>query len=75
MITTEDYLKAKKIVEEYEDQEYVDGMNNAMFCVPCQALTQYDCFCDEEEYCSCGEPHPYHTDECLFKFKDEDDET
>jgi hypothetical protein len=74
MITTEEYLKAKKIVEEYEDPEYQLASIQSLYCTSCQALEAHDCFCEEEEYCSCGEPHPYHTNECLFKFKDEDDE-
>lgn len=49
MITTEEYLKAKKIVEQYEDQEYTYGMNNAMYCVECQALNPQECFCEDEE--------------------------
>ena len=55
-ISHEDYLKAKKIVEEYENQEFMQGCQDAMFCEACQAFSEFDCVCDELEPCSvCGE--------------------
>lgn len=73
MITKEEYLKAKAIVEEYEDQEYTDGMNNAMYCTECQALEAHDCFCEEEPmFCElCNEDVPYHADVCPYKQEEE----
>jgi len=76
MITTDEYLKAKKIVEEYEEQQYQDGMNNAMYCVSCQALNHQECFCDEEEdedaCLFCNGSTKYHSLDCITR---EDDET
>ena len=50
MITKEEYLKAKAIVDEYEQNEFVQGTLESMYCVPCQALEPHQCFCDEERY-------------------------
>lgn len=68
MVTEEEYLKAKKIVEEYEDQEFQQGQLEAMYCTACQAIEAHDCFCsDELEYCpSCGQEEPYHDDNCVY---------
>lgn len=68
MITEEEYLKAKAIVDEYENQQYTDGMNNAMYCTECQALEAHDCFCEDEPiYCECcGGEEPTHLQTCLF---------
>jgi len=63
MITQEEYLKAKKIVEEYEEQEYADGMNNAMYCVECQALIEQECICNHERSFDDDMDEEYETDD------------
>ena len=69
MITEEEYLKAKAIVEEYEDQEYQHASIQALYCTSCQALEAHDCFCEEEPmFCElCNEDIPYHADDCAYK--------
>ena len=66
MITEKQYTEAKKIVEEYEHQEYVNASIECIFCVECQALDAHDCFCsDEPIYCSfCMQEEPSHDEEC-----------
>lgn len=49
MVSEEEYLKAKKIVEEYEEAEFQHAQTQALYCVSCQALEAHDCFCDEED--------------------------
>lgn len=68
MITKSDYLKAKKIVEEYEDQEYQHALVNGMYCTICHAFDEHECICnDEDEYCQiCGLGEPHHKENCPY---------
>ncbi len=71
MVTEEEYKKAKMIVEEYENQEYLDASMAAMYCVECQALEEHDCFCSDEEivFCPiCGQEEPYHSEDCKISY-------
>lgn len=59
MITEEEYLKAKLVVDEYEAMEIQQATIEAMYCVECQAFEEHDCFCEEDgklyqtcDYCS-----------------------
>lgn len=68
MITKEEYLKAKKIVEEYIE-EFRDGTNSSMYCVECQALNEQECFCEDiqSEECSiCLSSHGNHAVDCPY---------
>jgi len=71
MITEEQYKEAKKIVDEYEHQEFLDAQTQEMYCVSCQALEEHDCFCSDEEiiYCPfCGQEEPYHDENCKIAY-------
>lgn len=69
MVSEEEYLKAKKIVEEYEDEEFQAAQLEAMYCGKCQALEEHDCFCnpypDTCEYCHYEVP--FHYVDCIYK--------
>jgi len=66
MITKQEYLKAKAIVDEYEEQERKQTEIEAMYCVPCQAFIEQECFCKDEDICSyCGEIDSHRWD-CVY---------
>lgn len=68
MITREEYLKAKAIVEQYEHEEYTQGTLDAMYCTECQAFNEQECFCDEQSInCEfCGELDGLHHHKCIY---------
>lgn len=74
MITKEEYLKAKSIVEEFEQQEIQEETIAAMYCVHCQAFDENECICEEENECDvCYGTNGNHEPDCLYEvFKDDE---
>lgn len=33
-----------------QDDDYIQGTLDAMFCAKCQALTNMECYCDDDEF-------------------------
>lgn len=53
-ISQAEYLNAKHIVDTYEMNEMMEGLNDAMFCTSCQAFLEQECVCDnlDEDVCN-----------------------
>lgn len=49
MITEKEYLQAKSICDKYENDEFIRGMEDVMYCTTCQAIDSHDCYCDEDD--------------------------